>query len=245
MMMMKSSNFYQLLCFMVLWVISNSFFVGKSRFYNYVTHLKVAKFDPAQFIEVKAKKPLGVTLYEIEENAKSGVFIGEIDKEGSLSKIKGVTLGLYLLKINDKDVKYEDFDTVLNSLIEAPADEEISLTFIDPKKVTNGPAVVKVKAIDGSEKTISTIKGQNLRTLLLGSNVEVYDLKGKFSNCGGGGICGTCAVEIDGAEDWGEAPEFEKKKLRRFNSNARLSCNTIVEGDCTVTIQPKPTAANK
>ena len=187
---MKSSNFYQIFCLILPWASSSSFFLSKERFLKGGTRLKVAKYDPERFIEVRAKKPLGLTLYEIEENAKSGVLIGEIDKTSPLSKMKEITLGLYLLKINGKDVKSEDFDTIINEIVAAPTENEISLTFIDPKNIISGPAVVKVKAIDGREVAINTVKGQNLRTLLLGSNIEVYDLKGKFSNCGGGGICG-------------------------------------------------------
>lgn len=242
---MKSSNFYQVFCLLLLWASSSAFLLSKGRFLKGGTRLEVAKYDPEKFIEVRAKKPLGLTLYEIEENAKSGVLIGEIDKTSPLSKMKEITLGLYLLKINGKDVKFEDFDTIINEIVAAPTENEISLTFIDPKNIVSGPAVVKVKTIDGRDVTINTVKGQNLRNLLLGSNIEVYDLKGKFSNCGGGGICGTCVVDLEGTEDWGEAPEFEKKKLRRFNPTARLTCNTMVEGDCKVIIQPKPSSSLK
>ncbi len=38
-----------------------------------------------------------------------------------------------------------------------------------------------------------------LRSALLAEKVELYSLWGKVSNCGGGGSCGTCIVEVRGA----------------------------------------------
>eukprot|EP01040_Poterioochromonas_malhamensis_P022677 gene22677-27630_t len=122
---MKSSNFYQVFCLILLWASSSSFLLSKDRFLKGGSRLEVAKYDPEKFIEVRAKKPLGLTLYEIEENAKSGVLIGEIDKTSPLSKMKEITLGLYLLKINGKDVKSEDFDTIINEIVAAPTENEI------------------------------------------------------------------------------------------------------------------------
>ena len=34
--------------------------------------------------------------------------------------------------------------------------------------------------------------------------------------------------------DWERRPDFEDKKLKKYDQTARLSCNTVVEGDCTV-----------
>ena len=55
-----------------------------------------------------------------------------------------------------------------------------------------GKIVVKVegKTLESSEKTV------NLRKFLQEKKVEVYPLKAKvLGNCGGAGICGTCAVK--------------------------------------------------
>jgi hypothetical protein len=37
---------------------------------NRITQLNEAKFDPQNFIEVSLKKPLGIVLQEVKENAK-------------------------------------------------------------------------------------------------------------------------------------------------------------------------------
>lgn len=72
---------------------------------------------------------------------------------------------------------------------------------------------------------------------MLSANFDVYSGKAKLTNCGGGGVCGTCAVAVE-AEDWEERPAFEAQRLRKYAPNCRLSCNTKIEGDCEVFISP-------
>ncbi|CAL5400042.1 unnamed protein product [Camellia sinensis] len=62
--------------------------------------------------------------------------------------------------------------------------------------------------------------GQKLRDIMLDSNIELY---GPYSrpllNCGGGGTCGTCIVEVvEGKELLNPRTDKEKEKLKRvFN----------------------------
>merc|ERR1711871_65746 len=82
--------------------------------------------------------------------------------------------------------------------------------FIDPGKVMNGPAVIDVKlpmTFDSStgepiQKTIQiqAKKGQTMRKVLLDAKVDLYDMKGKATNCGGAGQCGTCVVRLETPE---------------------------------------------
>jgi ferredoxin len=179
-------------------------------------------------------------LVENEEGKKSGVCIDNLDDNGSLKSTNLVKKGMYLLTINERDVRYEDFDTILDSLIAIPTNQDISLQFIDPKKVFRGPATLTVLDSRGNTITVQTMKSLNLRSVLQSSNIEVYEGKGKLTNCGGGGSCGLCGVEITDNEFWDPRQDFEARKLRKFSENARLSCNTIIEGDCTIVVQPKP-----
>ena len=39
-------------------------------------------------------------------------------------------------------------------------------------------------------------QGANLREKALQNGIDLYTLKGKLTNCGGYGQCGTCLVEI-------------------------------------------------
>ena len=129
-----------------------------------------------------------------------------------VSLISGVLKkGLYLLSVNGKDVRYLDFDSVINSIVDAPADTPIELSFIEPNKVLKGPAVIKVQLSDDStaadapkKMAITALKGQNLRTVLLDNGLakSLYEGKSVFTNCGGAGTCGTCAVEVMDNEYW-------------------------------------------
>mmetsp|Transcript_20483 Transcript_20483/g.27004 ORF Transcript_20483/g.27004 Transcript_20483/m.27004 type:complete len:159 (-) Transcript_20483:501-977(-) len=86
--------------------------------------------------------------------------------------------------------------------------------------------------IEGSEKV-------NLRKTLLEKKVDLYPLKGKFSNCGGGGACGTCAVAVlDGDKNLSPKAPVEKKLLAGKPENFRLACCTRVTGDCTIQTKP-------
>lgn len=61
------------------------------------------------------------------------------------------------------------------------------------KPATGGKVIIKVdgKTIESSEKSV------NLRKELMANGVDVYPFRAKITgNCGGAGICGTCAVKV-------------------------------------------------
>jgi len=200
--------------------------------------LYAKKFDPSDIITISVMKPLGLSLEEFEENSNSGVYVAEV-KDGSAKLTGKITRGLYLLTVNDKDVRYSDFDTVIDTILDAPEDQPVELSFIEPNKVAKGRASISVITSDGSVvSNIVALKGQMLRTVLLENNIKLYDGKATFTNCGGAGTCGTCAVDISNNEFWYERPQFEALRLKKYPPSARLACNTIIEGDCTVVIKP-------
>ncbi|XP_042052522.1 photosynthetic NDH subunit of subcomplex B 3, chloroplastic-like [Salvia splendens] len=72
--------------------------------------------------------------------------------------------------------------------------------------------------------------GQKLREIMLDNNLELY---GPYSrpllNCGGGGTCATCMVEVvEGRELLNPRTEKEKEKLKKKPKNWRLACQAIV-----------------
>lgn len=207
-----------------------------------IATLFAKKFEAADVVTVEVQKPLGLGLVENEENSNSGVCIDELDA-GSLLSTGMVRKGMYLLTVNDIDVRYKDFDTILDLLVAIPDSQSIKLQFIESQKVFRGPAELKVVEPSGKVIRIDSLKGLNLRSVLQASGVEIYDMKGKLSNCGGGGSCGTCGVEIRDNEGWAPRPDFEGRRLRQYSEAARLSCNTVIEGDCTVYTMPKKMAA--
>ena len=124
-----------------------------------ITRHSAAKFDPADFISVSLKKPLGLSLEEVEENKKRGVTVDGVDDGGSAKASGIVRSGLFLVSVNGMDVKYEDFDTILNAIKSAPEGKPLDLVFIPPGKVFKGPATVTVTKPDGKQLTIQTLKG--------------------------------------------------------------------------------------
>ena len=88
-------------------------------------------------------------------------------------------------------------------------------------------------------KEIVAADGANLREKALQNKIDIYTLKGKLTNCGGYGQCGTCIVEIvEGMDNLSERTDFEKRKLKRKPASYRLACQTLVNGPVSVKTKP-------
>ncbi|RZB84594.1 Photosynthetic NDH subunit of subcomplex B 3, chloroplastic isoform B [Glycine soja] len=76
----------------------------------------------------------------------------------------------------------------------------------------------------------SACGGQRLRKIMLDSNVDLYGPYARpLLNCGGGGTCGTCMVEVlEGKELLNPRTDKEKKILKKKPKNWRLACQTTV-----------------
>ncbi|KAK7387068.1 hypothetical protein VNO78_27559 [Psophocarpus tetragonolobus] len=72
--------------------------------------------------------------------------------------------------------------------------------------------------------------GQKLRNIMLDSNIELYGPYARpLLNCGGGGTCGTCMVEVlEGKELLNPRTDKEKEILKKKPKNWRLACQTTV-----------------
>jgi len=82
-------------------------------------------------------------------------------------------------------------------------------------------------------------QGANLREKALQNGIDLYTLKGKLTNCGGYGQCGTCVVEItEGMENLSPKTDFEQKVFRKKPDSYRLACQTLVNGDVSVKTKP-------
>ena len=189
---------------------------------------------------MSVSRPLGVVFEEVEENSPRGVYVYEVS-EGNIEATCTVHQGMMLLSVNDEDVRRCDFDQVMDLLKAAPEGTNLVLTFMDSNEIFRGKAILKVELPDcGGVRTVECLKGQMLRDVLTQAQLDVYDLKGKVTNCGGGGVCGTCVVNVETAkdDDWEPRSTLEKARLKRYSENARLSCCTPVEGDAIVSLQP-------
>jgi ferredoxin len=133
----------------------------------------------------------------------------------------------------NEDVSNLFFDEVMKKLIDAPSPVSVSFLKKDENGTLNVGTPVKINVIDGDkEVTIDANVGDNLRQVLLDNDFEVYKgLKQKLGNCGGGGQCGFCAVEVDGA--WEPRSEYEDKKLKN-SPKSRLSCLNNIQGSAKI-----------
>ncbi|OWM86656.1 photosynthetic NDH subunit of subcomplex B 3, chloroplastic [Punica granatum] len=103
----------------------------------------------------------------------------------------------------------------------APDKPVIKLEFIGPKPGPDGSYPLdKAEAISGEKL---------LRNIMLDDKIELYAAYGKVMNCGGGGSCGTCIVEIvDGKDLLNERTNTELRYLKKKPESWRLACQTIV-----------------
>ncbi|OUZ99663.1 2Fe-2S ferredoxin-type domain [Macleaya cordata] len=117
-----------------------------------------------------------------------------------------------------------------------PEKPEIELEFIGPKPEGDGTyPVEKASAISGEKL---------LRNIMVDNKIELYATYGKVMNCGGGGSCGTCIVEIiDGNDLLNERTNTELRYLKKKPESWRLACQTIVgnkENSGKVVVQRLP-----
>jgi len=194
------------------------------------------KYDPETLVKISVKKPLGLVLEEIVPGKPKGVYVAECG-DGSAKATGKVYAGLCLIKASGIDMRNLDFDNALDVLISLPANDPIELVFADPRLVAKGPAILNVTTITGQKVVIKCLKGQVMRDVLMNTGIEIYDMKGKLTNCGGGGSCGTCVVDVI-AEDWEPRADYEAKRLKKYKESCRLSCSTIIEGDADIIVKP-------
>lgn len=80
----------------------------------------------------------------------------------------------------------------------------------------------------------------NLRKALLDAKVDLYTLGGKMRNCGGGGSCGTCLIDVE--ENYymtNGRTAREEKLLQGKPESWRLACRTLINGNVTIRTKPK------
>ena len=196
-------------------------------------------------------KPLGIILEEMEEGKSSGVFVKEVNEGGSAFQYADLIRGCKLSAVQGQDVTQSSFDSVMDKIINAPATVELQVLVnkakaeieteaVDskpsPASLEVGTPVTIVFQQPGSPDVQITAKvGDNLRTTLLDNGIELYQgLKQKLGNCGGGGQCTFCAVDLVQDDGWLERSEYEDNKLTRLGSKARLACLNNIQGPATL-----------
>ena len=86
-------------------------------------------------------------------------------------------------------------------------------------------------------KAIECLQGSNLRMVLLRARLPLYNDAARALNCRGRGVCGTCAVQIEGEVSEAMTAERVRLKFPTHDSGKqlRLAGQCSVLGDLTVT----------
>lgn len=108
---------------------------------------------------------------------------------------------------------------------------DMDMLFGAAKKKAQAKSKSVTIKVDGKEIT-SEVAPFNLRKALQEKNVNVYPFKAKLTgNCGGAGICGTCAVKvIKGGSNISKQSKNEQNTLAGKPADWRLSCCSKVSG---------------
>jgi ferredoxin len=191
--------------------------------------------EPA--LSLSLRKPLGLILEEVEEGKAAGVYVAGLAEAGSALEYANQLEGAKLSSVQGTDVSRMDFDSVMDYLVNAP--ETVDLQFFVSKDsavdeyAVGTPVTIKFLC-EGRELEMKAAVGDNLRKVMLNNGVEVYQgMKQKLGNCGGGGTCTFCAVDIIESEGWAERSEYEDQKLAKF-PGARLACLNSIQGPAII-----------
>ncbi|KAJ0970654.1 hypothetical protein J5N97_018613 [Dioscorea zingiberensis] len=97
----------------------------------------------------------------------------------------------------------------------------IDFGFVSPRLLPDGSPDVQIR---------SAVGGRKLRDIMLDGHIDLYGPYEKpLLNCGGGGTCGTCLVEVvEGKHLLSPRTEREKEVLKRKPKTWRLACQTVV-----------------
>lgn len=100
------------------------------------------------------------------------------------------------------------------------------------------PSFRRMPTVTYGEDERTCEAGATLRSVLLeAEGYSPHNDVTEVANCGGNGLCGTCAVEVTGETDDPEYREQKRLELPPHDGDAdlRLSCQTCVRGDVEVT----------
>lgn len=99
------------------------------------------------------------------------------------------------------------------------------------------PSFRRTPTVTFGDRTVTCEVGDQLRAVLLAADgYSPHNDVTQVANCGGNGLCGTCAVSCDGDVD--EMADRERQRLslppHDAESGLRLACQTHVKGDVVV-----------
>jgi ferredoxin len=86
-------------------------------------------------------------------------------------------------------------------------------------------------------QSIECPQGANLRVVLLRARLPLYTRVAEALHCRGRGMCGTCAVRVEGPVSEPTSAELRRLRMPPHSpdSGLRLACQCSVLGDVTIT----------
>ena len=111
------------------------------------------------------------------------------------------------------------------------------VTAIESERNQVPPDAEETAYVEFDGERVACEYGDTLRDVLLSApGMNPHNGLSGSVNCGGSGVCGTCAVEVEG-----RVSELTNRESRRLSlpphsgdENLRLACQTTVKGDVTV-----------
>eukprot|EP00288_Rhodomonas_lens_P009326 CAMPEP_0177731016 /NCGR_PEP_ID=MMETSP0484_2-20121128/22318_1 /TAXON_ID=354590 /ORGANISM="Rhodomonas lens, Strain RHODO" /LENGTH=305 /DNA_ID=CAMNT_0019244085 /DNA_START=209 /DNA_END=1126 /DNA_ORIENTATION=- len=202
-----------------------------------------------RFYELTLDRPTGIEF--ATDLSLKFVYVMEVkDNSPAQLSVTPVEKGDQLCGINGEECIGEAFKDVAELLGKAP-NKPLSFRFFRGSKQELLDAVgredyvateANVKAIEpnGKETKATFVAGANLRDCLENEGVQVYKVQsGRFTNCNGKQLCGTCIVDVlEGSEYTNDMSIDEQNFLRKMPPSYRLSCCVNVYGDIVVKTRP-------
>jgi ferredoxin len=86
-------------------------------------------------------------------------------------------------------------------------------------------------------QSVECPNGANLRVVLLRARLPLYTRVAEAIHCRGRGVCGTCAVRVEGAVSEPTPAELRRLRMPPHHPDAglRLACQCNVLGDVVIT----------
>lgn len=202
-----------------------------------------------RFFEVSLDRPTGIEF--ATDLSLKFVYVMEVkDNSPAQLSVTPVEVGDQLVGVNGNECIGQAFGEVAELLAQKPAEplrfrffrgtKQELLTAVGREDYV--PTVSRVTSIqpDGSTAEIEMPAGANLRDNLIENGVQVYNVaQGRFTNCNGRQLCGTCVVKVvKGAEFTNSKSIDEENFLARLPPNYRLSCCVNTYGDIIVETRP-------
>lgn len=108
-------------------------------------------------------------------------------------------------------------------------------------EVAPPPPVTYEVTVETSNSTVvvDVDRDVDMRSALLEAAVDVYTLRGKLTNCGGMGQCGTCLVSVE--QNFHNVNERNAREEKRLKDHPewRFACCTYIDGPVTIRTKPQ------